>query len=92
MNTTVNGSSFWSCSSLINPEALKIELTVAYSFILVVSLVGNFLIVLVVYKTPSLRKTDKYVDRKYGHIRPALSNNLVPGSTGRFASWLVAYR
>ena len=56
MNTTVNGSSFWSCSSLINPEALKIGLTVAYSFILVVSLVGNFLIVLVVYKTPTLRK------------------------------------
>ena len=56
MNTTVNGSSFWSCSSLINPEALKIGLTVAYSFILVVSLVGNFLIVLIVYKTPTLRK------------------------------------
>ena len=36
MNTTVNGSSFWSCSSLINPEAVKIGLTVAYSFILVV--------------------------------------------------------
>ena len=56
MNTTVNGSSFWSSSSLINPEALKIGLTVAYSFILVVSLVGNFLIVLIVYKTPTLRK------------------------------------
>ncbi|CAH3182700.1 unnamed protein product [Porites lobata] len=37
-------------------KALKIELTVAYSFILVVSLVGNFLIVLIVYKTPTLRK------------------------------------
>ena len=57
MNTTVNGSSFWSCSSLINSEALKIGLTVAYSFILVVSLVGNFLIVLVVYKTPILNIT-----------------------------------
>ena len=56
MNTTVNGSSFWSCSSLINPEALEIGLTIAYSFILVVSLVGNFLIVLIVYKTPTLRK------------------------------------
>ena len=56
MNTTVNGSSFWSCSRLINPEAPKIGLTVAYSFILVVSLVGNFLIVLIVYKTPTLRK------------------------------------
>ena len=55
MNTTVNGSSFWSCSNLINPEALQIGLTVAYNFILVVSLVGNFLIVLIVYKTPTLR-------------------------------------
>ena len=45
-----------SCSSLINPEALKVGTTVAYSLILVVSLVGNSLIVLIVYKTPTLRK------------------------------------
>ena len=44
------------CSSLINPEALKVGATVAYSLILVVSLVGNSLIVLIVYKTPTLRK------------------------------------
>jgi len=56
MNTTANGSSFSSCSSLINPEALKVGKTVAYSLILVVSLVGNSLIVLIVYKTPTLRK------------------------------------
>ena len=56
MNTTANGSSSWSCSSLINPEALKVGETVAFSLILVVSLVGNFLIVLIVYKTPTLRK------------------------------------
>ena len=56
MNTTANGSSSSSCSSLINPEALKVGATVAYSLILVVSLVGNFLIVLIVYKTPTLRK------------------------------------
>ena len=56
MNTTANGSSFWSCSSLINPEVLKVGKTVAYSLILVVSLVGNFLVVLIVYKTPTLRK------------------------------------
>ena len=57
MNTTANGSSFWSCSSLINPEALKVGATVAYSLILVVSLVGNSLIVLIVYKTATFRKT-----------------------------------
>ena len=45
-----------SCSSLINPEALKVGATVSYSLILVVSLVGNSLIVLIVYKTPTLRK------------------------------------
>ena len=45
-----------SCSRLINPEALKVGATVAYSFLLVVSLVGNSLIVLIVYKTPTLRK------------------------------------
>ena len=56
MNTTANGSNFRSCSSLINRGALKIERTVALSLILVVSLVGNFLIVLIVYKTPTLRK------------------------------------
>ncbi|XP_073250508.1 allatostatin-A receptor-like [Porites lutea] len=56
MNTTANGSSSWSCSSLINPEALKVGATVAFSLILVVSLVGNSLIVLIVYKTPTLRK------------------------------------
>ena len=56
MNTTANGSSSWSCSSLINLEALKVGATVAYSLILVVSLVGNSLIVLIVYKTPTLRK------------------------------------
>ena len=56
MNTTANGSSFSSCSSLINPEAIKVGKTLAYSLILVVSLVGNSLIVLIVYKTPTLRK------------------------------------
>ena len=56
MNTTANGSSFSSCSSLIKPEVLKVGATVAYSLILVVSLVGNSLIVLIVYKTPTLRK------------------------------------
>ena len=56
MNITVNGSSSWSCSSLINLEAGKIGATVAFSLLLVVSLIGNLLIVLIVYKTPTLRK------------------------------------
>ena len=56
MNTTVNGSGIWSCSGLINPEAEKIGATVAYSLSLVFALVGNFLLVLIVYITPTLRK------------------------------------
>ena len=58
MNTTVNGSLtiFSNCSSLINPKAGKIGATVALSLSLVFSLVGNCLIVLIVYKTPTLRK------------------------------------
>ena len=56
MNITVNGSSSWSCSGLINLEAGKIGATVALSLLLVVSLIGNLLIVLIVYKTPTLRK------------------------------------
>ena len=52
MNTSANGS----CFSLMNTEALKIGLTCTLSLILVVSLVGNSLIVLIVYKTPTLRK------------------------------------
>ena len=56
MNTTANRSSSSGCSNLVNPEALKVGVTVAYSSILVVSLVGNPLIALIVYKTPTLRK------------------------------------
>ena len=56
MNTTVNGSSFWNCSSLINIEAGKSGGTIALSLSLVFSLVGNCLIVFIVYKTPTLSK------------------------------------
>ena len=53
MNTTVNGSS---CSSPLNPKAEKIGKTIAFSLILFVSLVGNSLIAIIVYKTQTLRK------------------------------------
>ena len=81
MKRTVNGSSFWSCSSLINPE-LKIGLTVSYSFILVVSLVGHFLIVLVVYKTPTLRKP----------INMLIANMAISDLVGTYISSLVSVR
>ena len=57
MNATANGSSSWSCSSsLMSSAAAKTGKTIALSLILVVSLVGNSLIGIIVYKTPNLRK------------------------------------
>ena len=55
MNSTVNGSSgSWSC--LTDFTAAKIGRTVAFCMIIIVSLVANSLIVIIVYKTPNLRK------------------------------------
>ena len=61
MNTTANGSNFWSCSSLIDLSALRIGQIISYSLILVVSLIGNSLIGLIVYKTPTMRKPINYL-------------------------------
>ena len=55
MNTTTNGLSSWSCSSL-NSAAAKLGKTIAFSLIFVVSLVGNSLVGIIVYRTPNLRK------------------------------------
>ena len=58
MNSTANGSSgSWSC---LNFTALKIGGTVTYCLIFIVSLVTNSLIVMIVYKTPNLRKPINY--------------------------------
>lgn len=56
MSITANGSSSWSCYNLINPVVEKLVQTVASGLILAVSLVGNSLIVIIVFKTPTLRK------------------------------------
>lgn len=56
MNTTANGASSWSCSRLINPVADKIGQTIAYNLILLSSRVGNSFIVLIIYKTTTLRR------------------------------------
>ena len=54
MNSTANGSSgSWSC---FNFTARKIGVTVTYCLIFIVSLVLNSVIVMIVYKTPNLRK------------------------------------
>ena len=53
MNKTWNGSS---CSSLFNTTETKIGQTFAYCLTFIVSLLGNSFIVIIVYKTQSLRK------------------------------------
>ena len=61
MNSTVNGSSeSWSCFALLYSTASKIGGTVTYCLIFIVSLVANSLIVMIVYKTPNLRKPINY--------------------------------
>ena len=66
MNSTVNGSSgSWSC---LNFSALKIGGTVTYCLIIIVSLVANSLIVILVCKTPNLKKNDKLFHRKHGLV------------------------
>ena len=57
MNSAANGSSrSWSCFDQLNSTASKIGGTVTYCLIFIVSLVANSLIVMIVYKTPNLRK------------------------------------
>ena len=59
MNSTVHGSTGpWSCSS--NFIALKIGGTVAFCLIIIVSLIANSLIVILVCKTPNLKKPINY--------------------------------
>ena len=55
MNITTNGSSSWNCYSLINQVVQKYVPTVASGLIFVVSLIGNSLIVIIVFKTPTLK-------------------------------------
>ena len=57
MNTIVNGSS---CSNVLHPTGEKMGKTFAYSLIFVVSVVGNSLIALVVYKKQTMRKPINY--------------------------------
>ena len=58
MNSTANGSSgSWSC---LNFSELKIGGTVTYCLIIILSLVANSLIVIIVSKTPNLKKTINY--------------------------------
>ena len=57
MNTTINASD---CSSPLHPTEHKIGKTFAYCLFLAVSLVGNSLIGIIVYKTRTLRRPINY--------------------------------
>ena len=57
MNTTVNGST---CSSPVDSTVEKIGKTVTFCLFLVVSLVGNSIIAVMVYKTQTMRKAINY--------------------------------
>ena len=54
LNTTINGTQPSSCSS--NPTAEKIGKTFAYCLFFIVSLAGNTVIGIIVYKTKTMRK------------------------------------
>ena len=60
-STTGNGSiEYASSCGIISATAYKIELTIALTLITAVSIIGNSFIVLIVYKTPTLRKPTNY--------------------------------
>ena len=60
MNSTTGNGSIESASSCLRTTAYKIGLTITLSLIIAVSLTGNSFIVLIVYKTPTLRKPINY--------------------------------
>ena len=61
MNSTANGfRGSWSCFDQLNSTAWKIGGTVTYCLFIIVSLVANSLIVMIVYKTPNLKKPINY--------------------------------
>ena len=61
MNSTANGSSeSSSCFTQLNSTAWKIGGTVTYCLFIIVSMAANSFIVMIVYKTPKLRKPINY--------------------------------
>ena len=63
LNTKVNGTQPSNCSILTDTgdsKVARVGITFAFSLILVVSLAGNLLIAIIVYKTKTLRRTINY--------------------------------
>ena len=70
VNTTMNGTQPLSC---FNPTAERIAKTIAYCLLFVVSLTGNILIGLIVYKTKTMRKPINFLI-----VNMAMSDLLYP--------------
>ena len=60
LNTTMNGTQPANCSISGSSKATKIGVTFAYCLILVVSLAGNSLIAIIVYRTKPMQKAINY--------------------------------
>ena len=73
LNTTANGAQPQNCSSPSYFLASKIGQTVAWCLLLVVSLVGNTLIAIIIYKTKTMRTTTNYFI-----LNMAISDLLLP--------------
>ena len=71
VNTTINGTQSWSCPSNLTAE--KIGKTFAYCLIFIVSLAGNTVIGIIVYKRKTLRKPIKFF-----FVNTAMSVLLIP--------------
>ena len=71
MNNTMNGTQPWSC--YLNPTAEKIGKTFAYCLIVLVSLAGNTVIGIIVYKTKTMRKPINFLI-----VNMAMSDLLIP--------------
>ena len=71
MNSTINGLQPWSCPS--NPTAEIIGVTFAYCLIFIVSLAGNTVIGLIVYRTQTMRKPINFFI-----VNMAMSDLLLP--------------
>ena len=71
LNKTMNGTQPWSC--YLNPTAEKIGKTFAYCLIVFVSLAGNTVIGIIVYKTKTMRKPINFLI-----VNMAMSDLLIP--------------
>ena len=91
MNSTTGNGSIESASSCVSATAYKIELTIALSLIIAVSLTGNSFIVLIVYKTPTLRKPINYFIASMSMSDLLFSMTWIPYQLSKLHtnSWLI---